>query len=121
MSTRSVSHIDIATSGQEVQAKFYSEIFGWETQTIKIPGQDYTVWKSSNMRVGFPNIDSNNKPGDVTVYLDSQDIEADLKKVEANGGKIILGKTEIPTVGWFAYFEDPSGNRLGLFTRTAKA
>jgi hypothetical protein len=70
------------------------------------------------MRGGFPLLDENNKPGDVTVYLDSDDIEADLEKIEANGGKKILGKTEIPKVGWFAYFADPTGNRLGLFTRT---
>jgi predicted enzyme related to lactoylglutathione lyase len=43
------------------------------------------------MRGGFPGVDDNNKPGDVTVYLDSEDIETDLKKIETNGGKTILG------------------------------
>ena len=33
-------------------------------------------------------------------------------------GKILKGKTDYPG-GWFAYFQDPNGNRLG-FTTLAK-
>ena len=35
--------------------------------------------------------------------------------VEARGGKTILPKTEIPGVGWFAFFADPTGNQVALF------
>jgi hypothetical protein len=56
------------------------------------------------------------KPGDVMVYIDSPDIEADLKKIEAAGGKLKVPKTEIPGQGWFAFFEDPTGNIVALYT-----
>jgi len=30
---------------------------------------------------------------------------------------VIIPRTELPNTGWMAVFEDPSGNRLGLFER----
>lgn len=121
MTNRNISHIEIPANGRPELARFYAETFGWETQAMDNTGADYTVWKSGNMRGGFPDIDDSNKPGDVIVYLTSDDIETDLKKIEANGGQTLRGKTEIPGVGWYAYFADPTGNRLGLYNRTNKA
>jgi predicted enzyme related to lactoylglutathione lyase len=47
------------------------------------------------------------------------DIEVALKKRVALGGKALSPKTEIPGMGWFAFFADPNGNRLGLFAPMA--
>jgi predicted enzyme related to lactoylglutathione lyase len=46
----------------------------------------------------------------------SEDIDADLRKAESLGGTTVVPKTEIPQVGWFAIFKDPSGNKVGLFS-----
>mgnify|MGYP006159671681 CR=1 FL=1 len=54
--------------------------------------------------------------GQVIVYIHSDDIEADLKKVEQLGGKVVHPKSEIPQTGWYAFFQDPTGNVLGLYT-----
>ena len=37
---------------------------------------------------GFPQVSDENPGGQVLVYIDSDDIEADLKKVEKLGGKV---------------------------------
>jgi len=50
------------------------------------------------------------------VYLATDDIDATLATVEAHGGKTVLPKTEIPHVGWWAVFTDPTGNHLALYT-----
>ena len=55
-------------------------------------------------------------PGDIMLHVDSDDIEADLEKIEALGGQIISHKTEIPGIGWYAMFKDPTGNTLSLYT-----
>jgi uncharacterized protein len=55
------------------------------------------------------------KPDSLIVYVGSDDIDADLAKVESLGGKTVFPKTEIPHVGWFAIFTDPTGNRIALF------
>ncbi|MGD8593051.1 MAG: hypothetical protein PVF82_09490 [Gammaproteobacteria bacterium] len=42
------------------------------------------------------------------------DIEATLKRVTANGGKIINVKTSIGEYGFVGHFEDSEGNRVAL-------
>ena len=50
------------------------------------------------------------------VYIDSDDIEADLKRVTDLGGAVLQPKMEIPGTGWFGIFKDPTGNTLALYT-----
>ena len=117
MTNRNIVHIEIPASGRADLAKFYAEMFGWEVQPMDDKGMPYTVWKAGNQCGGFPDVDLDNRPGEVIVYIDSQDIEADLKKIEARGGKTLQGKTEIPGVAWYAWFADPTGNRMALYDR----
>jgi predicted enzyme related to lactoylglutathione lyase len=55
------------------------------------------------------------KPGYVCTYVSSDDIDADLAKVQALGGSVMVARTEIPNMGWFAIFADPTGNPIGLY------
>ncbi len=50
------------------------------------------------------------------IYLNGGDnLQTVLDKVEPNGGKIIVPKTEIsPEMGFFALFTDTEGNKMGL-------
>jgi predicted enzyme related to lactoylglutathione lyase len=43
MENRKINYIDITANGA-TQTEFYKEVFGWETQTIKMPNGEYTVW-----------------------------------------------------------------------------
>ena len=56
------------------------------------------------------------KVGEVLIYVASEDIEADLKKAKSLGGVILKEKDEIPGVGWFGIFKDPTGNSIALYT-----
>ena len=56
------------------------------------------------------------KAGDIVPYIDTDDIDAMLKKIESLGGKTLVPKTSIGDMGWFAFFADPTGNRMGLFS-----
>lgn len=48
------------------------------------------------------------------IYFSVPDIEAVLAMVEANGGRTLTPKTDIGEYGFYAYFEDSEGNRVGL-------
>jgi predicted enzyme related to lactoylglutathione lyase len=52
----------------------------------------------------------------VLVYVDSDDIEADLKKAKSLGATVVEEKQEIPGQGWFGVFKDPTGNMVALYT-----
>ncbi len=42
-----------------------------------------------------------------------QNIDETIRKIEANGGKIVMAKFIIPTVGTGVYFHDTDGNFVG--------
>ena len=116
MKNRTIGHIEIPAKGRADLGKFYAEMFGWTIQPMDDKGAKYTVWQAGNMRGGFPDVDKDNQPGDVIIYIDSDDIEADLKKAKSLGAKIVREKSEIPNVGWWGVFKDPTGNTIALFT-----
>ena len=49
-----------------------------------------------------------------TMYLGSDDIDADLAKVKELGGEAD-DKQPIPKIGWFARCKDSEGNEFSLF------
>jgi predicted enzyme related to lactoylglutathione lyase len=122
MGKHTIVHVEFPTTDGASSAKFYSELFGWKTQ--EVPQFSYWMFDTeAGVGGGFNNIgDANNgfevKPGTVVVYATTDDIEGDLAKAESLGGKIITTKMEIPGMGWYGIFEDPSGNYVGLYTGT---
>ena len=45
---------------------------------------------------GFADLAGGYKPGDVTFYVESEDINTDLRRGEKLGGEMLLPRTEIP-------------------------
>jgi hypothetical protein len=50
----------------------------------------------------------------VIPYIQVDDLQAYLDKVESRGGKTVMPSTEIPGVVTLAVFTDPQGNRIGM-------
>ena len=120
MSKRSIVHIEIPARDRHEAMKFYGELFGWETE--EYPEMTYATFTSGSVGGGFspvgdfPEINMSTKAGDILLHIESEDIEADLARIEEAGGKTVVPKTDMPGIGWFAVFEDLSGNHLALFT-----
>jgi hypothetical protein len=117
MSSHPIVHVEISGHNPSASADFYTDIFGWKIECDpNFP--DYPMFDGgTGPGGGFTKIDNEMyKPGDVVVYIATDDIEATLTKIEATGGKTLLPKTEIPHMGWFAFFADPGGTRIGLYT-----
>ena len=115
MSKRNVVHVEIPAANVEAAGKFYQDLLGWKLQHD--PALNYTQWEAGDgTGGGFPAVSDESPAGHVLVYIHSDDIETDLKNVEKLGGKVIHPKTEIPQIGWFGLFQDPTGNVLGLYT-----
>ncbi len=113
MSRRRILHIEIPANTPPDAAKFYSEIFGWET-TVTQP-YDYTTFKSGSIGGAFPRIGEYYQANDVLVYIESDDVDADIAKIKAMGGQQVGEKFEIPGEGCQIRFIDPSGNHLALW------
>ncbi len=115
MTKRNVVHIEIPAADGSQAGRFYSDMFGWETESLS--ELDYVTWDAGfGSQGGFNKVDEEFQVGDVIIYVASEDIEGDLIIAEKLGGAIVRAKTEIPHTGWYGIFKDPTGNRIGLYT-----
>jgi len=115
MSKRGIVHVEIPAKDGKSAGKFYQDLFGWKLQ--EIPEMNYTMWESEGgSSGGFSDVNGDTPVGSLLVHIHSDDIEADLKRVVELGGKVVKPKTEIPQTGWYAMFQDPTGNVLALYT-----
>jgi predicted enzyme related to lactoylglutathione lyase len=115
MSNHPFVHVEISCLDSEAAKKFYGELFGWKFQDF--PQMNYTTidtGQSPDMGGGLNPVTPENPAGTVIVYVYTEDIDDSLGKVEALGGTVILPKMEVPTVGFLAFFKDPTGNTLAL-------
>jgi hypothetical protein len=116
MSSHPIVHLEVSAKDPAAAAKFYSEMFGWKIEVD--PQFNYHMFSAEGgPGGGFVEADGKNyKAGDIVPYIDTEDIAATLKKIETLGGRTLTPKTEIPGMGWYAIFADPTGNHVGLFT-----
>jgi predicted enzyme related to lactoylglutathione lyase len=116
MAKRKIIHIDLPTGDMDESKDFYHDLFGWKMKDV--PDQNYTFFKAGAIFGGFMPVDEKIKPGQLTVYISSPDIDADLVAVEAKGGRVVVPKFEVPGgKGLIALFADPTGNVLALWQK----
>jgi len=117
MSNHSIVHVEIPAFDPGKADTFYADLFNWKIQVDQ--SFDYHMFQPDpGPGGGFVKVGEQPpyKPGEVLIYVSTDDIDATLAKAESLGGKTLVPKTEIPHTGWFAFFSDPTGNRIGLFT-----
>lgn len=108
-----IGHIEIPSTDLIESREFYSSVFNWK---IEETGQDYLTFKTPDDQNG--GFDKSQKPSHngVLLYIEVGDIEGKLKEIELAGGKRLQEKTKISDeYGFYALFEDPSGNKLGIW------
>lgn len=121
MPNHPVVHIEIPAEDTAAASKFYTALFGWNVNYAQ--DFDYHMFQvEGGPGGGFVKIGDNPpyKAGEVLIYVSTDDIDATLAQAESLGGKTLVPKTEIPGTGWFAFFADISGNRIGLYTGLAQ-
>lgn len=120
-----IVHFEIGCKNLESTKRFYSELLGWEyapgaPNMAMIGNLGSFAPKPSEGIGGHLNSLGHEPHHYVTVYAQVPDIAATLAKAEKLGGRTIVPKTEVPGMGFFAWFHDPEGNAIGLWTPTAR-
>ncbi len=121
-----VSHFEIPADNLDQARDLYSKVFGW---TIK-------EWDDSGSYLSVRTVPSDDEgnptePGGInggiqkrgpraknpTFVIEVEDIDKAIEDIEANGGSVAVNKEDMGGMGQYAQFEDPEGNRLGLFQK----
>jgi uncharacterized protein len=117
-----VVHFEFAADNPERAAKFYRDVFGWESTSWGGPMEYWLVKTGSE----GPGIDGgilryqDKMPRTInTIGVDS--VDAYVEKAVRNGAKIAKPKMTISGVGYQAYCLDTEGNVFGIFQPDEKA
>mgnify|MGYP001256777414 FL=1 len=115
MAQHPIVHVEIPANDPQAAAAFYADLFGWQTETNAT--NDYSMFQAApGPGGGFPKVDGEYvRPGAVVISVETDDIDATLTKAEELGATVIEPKAEVPGIGWFAVFVDPTGNRIALW------
>src|SRR5439155_1371259 len=108
-----VTWFEINGPQPEQTAKFYAELFGWETQPV--PGGYILIdtHAGGGINGGFGQTHEG-QPPHVVFYAENPDIQKVLDKAESLGATTVVEVTEVPDMVTFAQFTDPFGNLVGL-------
>ena len=117
--TANISSFALHVDDVDRARHFYEAVFGWtfepwgppgfyliHTGDAAAPGVQGLMHKRQEPRTG-KGLNGLEPTFSVT------DLDAVLAAVEANGGRVTMPKSPIPTVGVLVRFDDPEGNNIG--------
>jgi predicted enzyme related to lactoylglutathione lyase len=112
-----VVHFELSGPDDAGLAAFYTALFGWSAQAV--PGAGYTLIDTAGgtgINGGIERAAAGQERS--TFYIQTEDLQADLDKINLVGGKTVTPVTDIPGLATYALFEDPDGLVVGLVLAT---
>jgi predicted enzyme related to lactoylglutathione lyase len=116
-------HFDIPSDDIERSKKFYNDLFGWKID--KWPGSEHAAhdyWMITTtddkgneaLRGGMMKRQSAQQQG-ITNFFDVKSIQEYSAKVEQLGGKVVIPKSPVPGMGYFAICTDTEDNGFAIW------
>lgn len=110
--------MDLATPDLDVAKAFYTELFGWDYFDTGEDFGNYNMALSDGRNAAgigpiFP--PDSPQPSAWTIYLASDDIKADVKRIQDLGGQVVMEPMEVSDSGSMAICSDPTGAVFGLW------
>ncbi len=107
-------HVELATNDVARAKEFYSSLFDWKLD--EVPGMEYTLINVGEGTGGgiMKTVQPDCHPYWMA-YVLVDDLKAATEKARTLGATICKDITEVPGMGWFSIFTDPTGATLALW------
>ena len=122
MVVRTVVHFEIPADEVESLSRFYTDVFGWKFSKSPMPEMEY--WLISTGPTGksvpggmYKKMHSSDGPRN---FIQVDKIDDVIVAFKNAGGKELMGKQEVPNVGFTYIGTDPEGNVVGLHEPSRK-
>jgi len=109
-----VNHFEVLGKDGAALQTFYTDLFDW-TIDAENP-MKYGIVAPSEGGIGGGVAASMDGTSMVTFYVQVDDLQATLDKVESLGGKTVMPPMDVPGGPKIAQFTDPEGNLIGIAT-----
>ena len=131
-----IVHFEIPADDVERSRKFYSDLFGWKIE--KWPGtdggdgssssnMDYWVISTTDDKGGKASVGGgmmkrqDPQEQQITNFIDVSSVDEYSSKIEKLGGKVVVSKMAVPSVGYFAICLDTENNKFGIWESNENA
>src|SRR6266511_2537246 len=104
-------HFEFPADDSARSTSFWSSLFGWEFKEFEGSGYHMT----QTPKPGGAVQGRQEAQTGVTVYFDTDDVVAASEKVASLGGTVVMPKSPVPGMGYFAICLDTEGNTFGLW------
>jgi len=110
-----ICHFEIPADDLLRARKFYETLFGWEFKHY--PEMDYwgIMTGEEGKAVNGGMMKRQNPQHPILNYIDVECVDTYSQKVKDLGGQVVMGKTPVEGMGWFAICLDSENNAFGLW------
>lgn len=109
---------ELMTKDAAAAKTFYAALFGWQMAELPMPGGAYTILKCGGRDAGgLMQIrpDMGQMPSHWMAYVLVANVDTATRKAGELGAKVHIAGMDIPNIGRFGLFEDPTGAMLSVF------
>jgi predicted enzyme related to lactoylglutathione lyase len=113
---RPVVYWELMSKDPAQVALFYERVFGWKIQ--ERPEIDYRrvdTGTEEGINGGIVKPRDGALPGNLTMYVDVDDLAPYRQRIVDAGGKILVDEQEVFGRGWLTLFADPDERIMGLW------
>lgn len=123
MVVQTIVHFEIAAIDPEKLAQFYRRVFGWRIEKAPMPGMEYwlisTGPRGKSLGGGmYRKTGPDDRPRN---FVNVADIDSAIRTFRDAGGSELVGKMQVPGMGWSFIGADPEGNAVALWQATMAA
>ena len=108
-------HIELTTDNVGKAKSFYKSLFDWKLKDVPMGGgQTYTMVDVGN-GTGGGMFQMAGAPVAWIPYVAVSDVARATAKAKSLGATILKDKSEVPGMGWFSIFQDPTGAIIAVW------
>jgi predicted enzyme related to lactoylglutathione lyase len=109
------THFEVPADDVERAKAFYRKLFGWQIAPVE-GYDDYWSIQTGDEQDLSGGLMKRQVPEQVPVsYVQVESVADYAAKVEELGGQVIIPRSPVPGMGWYAQFVDTEGNIFALW------
>jgi uncharacterized protein len=106
---------ELRSTDVEKSKAFYTELLGWQAEPQEMGGTKFELVRASGKEVAIISAAQGKAKSHWVPFVSVTDVDASVKTIEEQQGKVVTPATDIPNIGRFAMLTDPNGVEFAVF------